>query len=354
MMPTLVAGFDPGNAETTMSMNADYGNGLAMTFPSYLGSGRLSELLRIRGGAGNDQLEPDEYALTYRGRSQFVGRMAVEQSRDADSARGDTARYWSGHTLRLLLTAVGALLPEHPQATLRLVTGLPVEVWSKDTVRNVQESLVGTHTFTLNQREYTITVEAVVVMMEGAGALVAHGLPNGAAQAVIDVGGRTTDLFYTEGKKPLHNRCGGLPVGVETISDLIQQQVLDQYGRTLRPDELRDVLRSFLTTTPHHDIYVRGERVPDLSPLLKIIQQSVVDDIARFVGKKWRSEERGPVAADAAQVLLIGGGAYFFAEPLRAMIPHLRVPLTPELANVRGYRALGERMTDADWARVRR
>jgi len=44
-----------------------------------------------------------EYVLEIDGASFFVGRLALEQSAKASSARGDASRYWSGHTLRLLV-----------------------------------------------------------------------------------------------------------------------------------------------------------------------------------------------------------------------------------------------------------
>jgi hypothetical protein len=349
----LLASFDPGNSDTTLMLHANHGAEQHVTFPSLLGSGSLNELRRIRGGAGQDQFDPDEYVLTVDGRTYFAGRLAVEQSADADSARGDTSRYWSGHTRRLLLVAAGALLPRHPHATLRLVTGLPVAVWSTANVQRVQRALCGTHTFTLNERSFTRTIETVAVLMEGAGALAVHGLADDAPQAVIDIGGRTTDLFAAHGMRPLLDRCAGLPIGVEKVTDLLQRQFLEQHGRELRPDELRDVLRSYLDQQPHRALYVAGQKVAVHNDLENIIA-SVADEIARFVGQTWRSGERAQVAADAARVLLIGGGAYSFGSYLQKLIPHLTIPAQPELANVQGYLAFGARLRDADWARLRR
>ena len=74
------------------------------------------------------RLEPGEYVLEVDGSSAFVGTLALEQSANASTARGDVNRYWSGHTLRLLMVLAGTLI-KAPTFTVRIVTGLPVKVW---------------------------------------------------------------------------------------------------------------------------------------------------------------------------------------------------------------------------------
>jgi hypothetical protein len=51
-------------------------------------------------------------------------------------------------------------------------------------------------------------------------------------------------------------------------------------------------------------------------------------------------------------VLLVGGGAYYGAEHLRARIPHLLIPQRPELANAVGYAALAHELTQRERARA--
>src|SRR5262245_12067428 len=168
-----------------------------LTIPAEIGAGQLRDLQRIRGGAGaKGRLASGEYVLEVDGASFFVGRLALEQSAEASSARGDVGRYWSGRTLRLLMVLAGILIKE-PNFTLRVVTGLPMTVWDMaTTVQRVQHSLCGTHNFRLNDHARIMTVEAVLVVMEGAGALAIHGVAEDVPQAVVDTGGRTTNLFW--------------------------------------------------------------------------------------------------------------------------------------------------------------
>lgn len=348
-MATII-GFDAGNSEATLTTSAS-GKGTSLTIPSYLGSGSLAELLRVRGGMGSEELASGEYVLDYGGRSSFVGTLALEQARDGSSARGDVSRYWNGHTLRLLLTLCGGALKSTSMA-VQVVTGLPVAVWSKETVKRVQHALIGEHRFTLNGRARTLTVEAVMVMMEGAGALAAHGVAENVPQAVIDVGGRTTDLFWAQGMKPDISRCAGLAVGIEQAGDQLCADFLSTYGRELRRTELRGVFRAHAGSGTAPAIFASGRQI-HLNGEVGHVIDAVADAVASFVATTWRSSERGNVAGEAARVLLIGGGAHYLAPQLRQVIGHLEVPRNPELANAQGYLAVGLQIPEAAWSKLR-
>jgi hypothetical protein len=191
MTDPIVFGLDPGNSEA-IGMVAPRGKGSVLTIPSDIGTGSLRELTRVRGGSGQHvRPDPGEYVLEVDGSSVFVGTLALEQSAQASTARGDVSRYWTGHTLQLLMVLAGTLI-KAPNFNVRIVTGLPVTVWDNEsTVPQVQRSLCGTHQFVLNRQPRVMHVEGVMVVMEGAGALAVHGLAEDVPQAVIDIGGRT-------------------------------------------------------------------------------------------------------------------------------------------------------------------
>lgn len=346
-----VIGFDPGNSEASMLAQAsDQVKQTSLTIPSYIGSGTLAALRRLRGGTQSGGLTQGEYVVEMDGRSAFVGALALEQSEDATSGRGDVTRYWNGHTRWLMLALLAAVV--RSGATVRIVTGLPVQVWSKENVQRVQQSLVGDYHYTWNGRTYRYTVEAVLVVMEGAGAQAIYGAPGDVPQGVIDVGGRTTDLLWMQGIRPILPRCSGLPSGIEKIGDLVAATFLAEHGRQLRPIELRGVLRAFAGGVEHPPLFVGGSSV-HLNGALRAAVSSVGDEIASFVARTWRSGEQGGVASEAARVLFIGGGPYFLTAPLRALIPYLIVPDEPETANARGYLEMGSQLSDATWNRIR-
>jgi len=347
----IVFGLDAGNSEATGAISSE-GNSRMLTIPAEIGAGQRRELERIRGAAGaKGRLAPGEYVLEVDGASFFVGRLALEQSAEASSGRGDMARYWSGHTLRLLMVLAGTLIKQ-PSFTLRVVTGLPITVWNlASTVPRVRQSLCGTHRFVLNGHTRVMRVEAALVVMEGAGALAIHGVAEDVPQAVIDTGGRTTNLFWAQGQRPVVPRCAGFARGVGDVGDLLAAWFLDQYGRELPPIEQRDILWSAAQRKPHRPIFVDGRAVEVGAETQRMIAQ-VGMDIRSQISRIWRSSEQGKVAAEAARVLYVGGGAYYFAPLLKESIPSLVVPKHPELANAGGYLALGQQLPEHVWARL--
>jgi hypothetical protein len=346
----IIVGFDAGNSETTLAVRL----GMRVqhqTFPSHIGSGHADEVLRIRSGAGRSAtLDADEYAIHHQGAELFVGRLALSQSRDASTGRGNAARYWNGHTLRLLLTGCGRLCKD--DMTVRLITGLPVTVYNEDARAQVRASLCGTHTFTLNGKPRTITVDAVGVMMEGAATLY-DVAQEPLHQCVIDVGGGSTDLFWAVGRKPSSERCDGLEVGVEKIGELLRGNIARRtgVGRRLTDEELRAVLWAHATGRELPPLYTRGQPLV-INGELEAAVRAVGEELAAFVGRAWADAD-GSVASSAAYARLIGGGAYYVRPFLKAAIPHLTVPEHPERANALAYLAVGEAASDAAWARNR-
>jgi hypothetical protein len=170
-------------------------------------------------------------------------------------------------------------------------------------------------------------------------------------QAVIDTGSRTTNLFWAQGQRPILPRCTGFARGVGDVGDTLAAWFLDQYGRELAPVERRDILWSAAQRKPHRPIFVDGTAVELEHETQRIIAQ-VGMEIRSQVSRIWRSSEQGKVAAEAAKVLYVGGGAYYFAPLLRESIPTLLVPKHPELANAEGYLALAVQLPERVWARL--
>lgn len=339
-------GFDPGNSESTLAWR----NGAGVRHvdsPSFVGTGSMEDVRRIRGGAGDGGMQKHELVLSHGGKSYFVGQLAIDESRDADAARNDVSRYWSGHTLRLLLALAGQA---NISGAVRIMTGLPVSVWSLTRKRQIQQALIGTHHYALNGKERTLVVDAVGVMMEGAAALAGYS-PVDTAQAVIDVGGRTTDLFWADGVKPVAKFCGADEYGVEKAGDILKQDIADTHDRSLSPAEIRGTIRALVTDDPAPRVF-SGAHELELLPAARSAIGAVGEQIVSYVSRAWR-DDRGAVARAAGRVLLVGGGAYYFYDALKTTIPHLEMARAPELANAYGYLAIAASATEEAWARNR-
>ncbi len=353
MLPVYAYGHDFGNAETG-GVLFDCNNGQrAITLPSATALGSLHDLAEMRSalsesyaGVPTSALKKGEYVLEINGSELFLGNLALKQARHATAARGDISRYKSPRSLHLLLAASGSMI-QQAEYQLNVVTGLPVETYGNAEMRKqVKVALEGEHRFTLNGMRRLAVVRVLKTIMEGAGAIIAYGANGDITQGCIDVGGRTTDLFVAEGQMPILHQCKGKDLGVEAVADLLSARFQHHYHRPLKPSETRELLHAHTGRRTYPTISANGVQI-DEHELYRWIEDaitSVGNDIASFVGSVWNASESGAVGSDIGMVLLVGGGAYYFAEPLRARIPHLVVPHRPELANAIGYAALANEL----------
>lgn len=340
-------GFDAGNSETTAVTYTATGERQTVTMPSYVGRGSSHKLGRFRQmnpfGAANG-FQPGEFVLVcpeIDHAEYFIGILAIRQSRAATAARGDINRYWSPFALRLLLTAVGALILD-TEFEVAVVTGIPIETYSDQNRRKVRAALEGEHRFILNGRERFAVVSVEMVIMEGAGAMIACGDERPIRQAVIDIGGRTTDLYTADGQMPLIPLCKGTPLGVEMAAEMLDSTFEEHTGRALTLQEMRQLVRSAVGNGQYPLLYANGQEISsiDLHQWTEDALRSVGRDITTFLSQTWASGELGAVATDLAKVLLVGGGAYAFYRDVVRLIPHVTVPSQPELANALGYAEL--------------
>ena len=352
MHPIYAYGHDFGNAETG-GVLFDRGIQRAITIPSATALGSLHDLIQMRSAlsesyAGNspETLKRGEYVLEYNGNELFVGNLALKQSRTATTALGDISRYYSPRSLHLLLAASASII-SHPEYQIDVVTGLPVETFANAEIRKkVKAALEGEHRFVLNGVHRLALVRVIKVIMEGAGAVIAYGSAEDITQGCIDIGGRTTDLFVAEGQSPILHLCKGKDVGVEAVADLLSNRFQTRYQRPLKPSETREILHAHINKRTYRSVSVNGRTIPEgeIRQSVENALASIGSDIASFVSTTWNASESGSVGSDIGMVVLVGGGAYYFADIMRARIPHLVIPQQPELANAIGYAALAEQL----------
>jgi hypothetical protein len=187
--------------------------------------------------------------------------------------------------------------------------------------------------------------------MEGSGALIAYGdkSPSKTTEsAVIDIGGRTTDLYVARGQVPITEYCKGKPLGVEAATQMLMDTFEDKYSRSLSQLEAREILYAYASKGEHSypDISVYGKTVSalDLDRLVRESVNQVGSEIVSFVATAWRQSDRDAVAASFKPVLNIGGGVYYFYDVLKLRIPHLSRPDNPTHANGLGYCSLAGRL----------
>lgn len=347
-MQSYFYGHDYGNSTVASVLLTEQGQRRgAQVFPSLSAPGNLAQLERLRSSLNAPIIQEGESVLTFRERETFHGTLAFE-ARDATAYRGDATRYWSEGSLRALLVASAGILADEDYE-LFVVTGLPIETYDKHNRSLVKRALEGEHAFVYNQRPRRARIHVSQVIMEGAGALIAYGMSSpDVKQGAIDIGGQTTDLFATKGQMPRIELCRGKPVGVERAMTLFNEAVAETLdGHTFSAEDTRAIFYAYANQSAYPLLYWQGSRIAD-GTLYGWMQQALratALEISSFVAHTWKTNERGAgVAVDFGRVLLVGGGAHYFAPTLREMLPHVVVPGEPELANAEGYAALAREM----------
>lgn len=346
-------GHDFGNTEIggVVSVNGEARTQTLPTALARIDAKRLDSL--------NYEFKADDHMIRITGSDDdytyAVGLLTMRQAaQDAWNGRNDIHRYTSKHSLRAMLVNAGSLISDR-EFGLYVVTGLPAETYIKNTSMraDIKKALDGSYRFTLdNGATWRIAhVEVATVVMEGAGALIYHGKQqNGEAKTsgVIDVGGRTTDLYAAAANVPQTDLCKGKALGVEAAANLLRDRFADENeGYELSDLETREILRAYVSGShnyPAITVYGREVNPFDIETLTKQAVSKIGQEIVSFVSSAWRQNERGSIAINMSPVLMIGGGVYYFYNDLKARIPHLVSVHNPVFANALGYRTLAQQL----------
>lgn len=331
-------GFDFGNSETCTVLIRD-GVQITKSMPSVTASADSSRYSALSGKAGDSGCIYQDDALEV-----YVGELAMEQSNSVSITFGDIERYWSSTAKVMLLASVASMVNDYEFA-INVVTGLPIDMFIRrqDAKRAIANKLNGDYYFTINGKERVVHVTVARVLMEGAGAMSLYGRPGNSEQAVVDIGGRTTDLYVTRGQVPVESLCRSGSLGVGQAAERLNGLFERDYGRPLEPLELRKTLYAAVTSGQHMpSVYVDGSLVKDLRERARNAIDETGDKIIAFISRHWNQSETGKVASSYSMVVVIGGGYYYFRDKIVSRIPHVHEPPEPEMANARGYAKAAE------------
>ena len=223
-----------------------------------------------------------------------------------------------------------------------MVTGLPISIYLDDpaNVERVRQSLLGTHVFSLNGVQRVMHVESVKVIMEGAGALIAYGSNQDVLQGVVDIGGRTTDLYVARGQKPRPANSKGFALGVAAAAERFSDKFREAYHYTLTFETRMELLRqhvsgmSYRAVNDKESIRIHDDR---MHALIESALREIGQEIATQVVATWDD-----ILMEFDSVLIVGGGAHYFADDIQARLRRSRTSPKPEMANAAGYASLAD------------
>lgn len=350
--PVFAYGHDFGNSENCGVLTAQSGR-IERRLPSVTAIGSWKTVEATAAGMGKsvrDILAPAHYVLEYddNGRriEKVVGQKVYDDGSQPTFTNGDSSRYWvNNYSLEFLMVSSASVLSQREYG-LHVVTGLPISIYLEDASNRlrVEHALKGTHVFWFNGEQRTLHVESVKVIMEGAGALIAWGSNDEVLQGVIDIGGHTTDLYVANGMKPQASNSKGFSKGVIKASERFSALFREACNTTLPVNVCNQLLLQHVSGKPYKGINDKfGNRVPvdRVHALLAIAIREIGQEIAGEVIRLWDS-----ILSQVDVVLIVGGGAHYFAEEIQARIPKATVPYVPEMANCYGYDMLAEAITE--------
>jgi plasmid segregation protein ParM len=290
-----------------------------------------------------------------------IGLIALTQSVDPWNGRGDPYRYASRYSLRAILSISASLIPDKEYGLI-VVGGLPAEIYMKNESlrQEIKKALSGDWGFSTDGGKTTrmCHIQYRATLMEGAGALVAYGDEKQASpqgQGIIDIGGRTTDLYVARGGQPVLDFCKGKPLGVEAATAMMVAAFERKYRFPISPLEARQIMHAYANTKgggkkkaaayPPLTIFGNPISPEEIAALVQEAVRSVGEDIVSFVAATWRqSDATSQIGARFSPVICIGGGVYYFFDSLKKRIPHLVQPINPTGANAHGYALAAQRL----------
>jgi plasmid segregation protein ParM len=351
IMKWYACGHDFGNSNTdTVLIRA--GQQLAMSVPTAFIKADVDAINQLG-------VKPEEatnlHIIQFADSIPFAyGDLALGQKTQVWSGRGYDRRYASHYNAMAILNNSARMIPDKEYG-LYVVTGIPAQLFIRNPKlrEEIKAELEGEYSFTTDGgATWRIAhIEVAVVVMEGAGALIAQKAmrnnDKATESAVIDIGGGTTDLYAQRGIAPVTEYCKSEHIAVEAVGEILRQQIKSKYRRELSDVEVREILYAYVSPLRHKP-YPRlasyGEFIPpeELERVTSQGVKQVASEIMTFVGASWKD-----AASKFKPVLLIGRGSLYFKNEISKNIPHIIVPDDPGSANARGYAELAASMLNA-------
>lgn len=222
-----------------------------------------------------------------------------------------------------------------------LMVGLPVATLKlRKSVLNLEKRLQGTHSL---GKGGEVTVAEVKTLAQPAGALLQYAFEQQRVaqlrrerNLIIDPGRRTFDWIVTDGMAIIDKRSHSLPRGMFDVLQVIAQGVSMAMQVDYREYEAID--EALRKSSKHPSLTLFGEKyaLGRHLPMARKIAEQAVAEMMHYVGE----------ASDIANIILVGGGGFFFRPAIKAAFPrHQIVEIRdPLFANVSGFWLAGMQM----------
>lgn len=270
-------------------------------------------------------LRPGDFLARIDDAPYLVGQGAIWSGRRlTDHLRWDT--WWQSIPYRAVLQALAAQVP--PGGII--VTGVPLSV---PLTTAITAPIERTLTAALRARQ-------VLVTQQGAAAAVALDLFQADGQfAVIDIGGRTTELLTIRYGQIQTAQCAGLRLGVCEVYDRVAADCRAQWQWDVDGYVIEQAARGAITlprTGQDPDATAR-----DLADRLRSAAKPLGERLIAKCRDLWRDGQW------LDRIVVCGGGADLFLDALRWWRPDCTPAEDRQWLNARGYLALAAGLAEA-------
>ncbi len=251
--------------------------------------------------------------------------------------RFDAGKYTNSPELRAIMRALLAQLINGGSSDIAIVAALPVEVLaaadSNETIKGIEQWLVGEHTFTYDGKPARVNVRAVKAIAQPVGAFFAWGLDlngnwvrdesdlTGATVAVLDSGFNTLDLLAVKRGRIEKRFTGGDDLGVRVAAEEIANALNARFNIKWSMHEVDELIREYLDKRKVMRVFA-GKKT-DLTPVVAQALNTLATRTVDYVQRTWRG------ASDFSYVLMVGGGALALDGQIKRHIPHATIPADP-------------------------
>lgn len=283
----MIVGIDVGRSEVKY-----YSNGRKGKFKSEIGEWRERKLI-------NENCT-NNYEISINSKKYFVADLAIESRSRRKMA---SASKIHDETKILLLTAAGLLAP--PGASLRIVTGLPIEQHTPEIKAKLVELIKGNYQVKVAGRKTSFTISDVAIAPEGCAAF---------WDEVLSENGKSVTSSLSKGKTRF------IDIGSRTVNigTLYEGRFIDRLSKTL-PYGLGELFNSGRNLS--------DEQKSDFT-------RKIIGDIS------WVWQEDFDPQSD--NIILVGGGSKFLEVWLKEEYPCARISSDPVFSNARGFFKMGQ------------
>lgn len=313
--------------------------------PSLVGVGKTDFGL-LSAGNWRRVIREVPHTVQWNGTQYLVGNHVEQYTTPTE--RMDFLRLADGPEARALTyTTLANLMPDGISMTASIEVGFPVEVMmdralATQLLRDLRGWLSGTNRFTVDNKEYQVTIEGIQALAQPAGAFFNWGMDNEGEWAragndlnvsvgVCDIGFNTLDIFSVSGGQIVGKYTGGDTAGIRRAAEMLTRSVREKFDVPLSRQAADRFLRSEkpILSCADGDIDI----LPLTTQSLDAASASIGDFIETLLGN----------GRQFRHLLFTGGGAEMIRTSLLRRYPHGQILPNTVNANALGLARYGRR-----------